>query len=180
MTIVAAVDTRFDKPSLESLLDLLKQQRYLTFDPAHVEILTVSPYTGPELTTKAVLEQTLFPTSVRLRLSVPENEPEELSIQYLRLLLAAFVYRHIVIPRLLVAPAILTDRFETTISTCTVDALAYLKSEYAVELSAEECLVVSGHETPNVDGTWTVTVTPNDNHPIWVGPVVLTAYNGVS
>lgn len=179
MSIIVTPDHRFDKPSLDSLLELLKQQRYVTLNPSHVVILNVSAYVGPELTTEQVIEQTTFDTQLRLRLSVPEKAPEELTFLYSRLLLSAFLYRHIVVPQQLKVPALLIDRFETTVDTYAVDALAYLKSEYKVQLSLDECGIASRHASPHLDGTWDVIITPNVNHPVWVGPVVLTAYNGV-
>ena len=173
-------DLRFDKPSKECLLDLIQRQRYLQFDPAHVEIVSITPSDAQALSTEHVLLRTVFDTTAELEISLPNKPAEVIKVQYFRMLLPAFLYKELIRPQKTLEAFLLMDRFETTIATAAADALAYLKSEYHVELSLDECEVHSHHTTPYLDGSWDVVVAPNPTHPIWVGPVLLTAYNGVT
>ncbi len=172
-------DLRFDKPAKESLLDLIERQRQHRFDPTHVDILSVTPFDERPLTTQHVLERTLFSTTAELELNLPNKPVEIIQVQYFRLLLSAFLYKDVIKPLKNMTPFLFNDRFATTQSSFAEDALAYLNEEYHVALAPEDCAIISRHSTPHLNGTWDVVVTPLLTHPVWVGPVLLTAYNGV-
>lgn len=173
----AWVDTRFDKPSLHAMVDLINKFNFMGFQYHEISIESVEPFDGPPLSPNDLVIQTSIDTKALIRYRKNgEGEGTVLRTLYSRILLAAYIYQRVLEPEILDAyPAVVKDYFATTPETAVEDALTYLDSEYGIQLTLQECTVVNASDSPAADGSWMVTVTPVLDHPIWIGPVVLSA-----
>jgi hypothetical protein len=176
MVALLTPDLRFDQPVLQTLVDLMNRTLSQNIPYENVELVAVEPFVDPGLTTDDMRELRTFTTRAQLRVLMAGDEAaQEVEIVYERLVLATYLYRTAVLAPDATFPAVLVDFYDTTPETTASDALAYLDSEYNVQITAEECVIDSQIGSPFPDGSWSVVITPIATNPIWVGPVVLRA-----
>lgn len=167
-------DLRFDKPALHSLVDLVNQEFSLGVTYENATIVSVEPFVDPGLTGNDLNDMQVFPTRIRVNIHLPRiDRTQEVELLYQRLVLASYLYQRVLASAETDLPALLVDYFDTTPETAIGDALAYLDTEYGVQIGLNECRVDNRLHEISADGSWPVIVTPNDDNPLWVGSVAL-------
>ncbi|QVD49371.1 hypothetical protein LUCX_301 [Xanthomonas phage vB_XciM_LucasX] len=144
----APTDRRFDKPTHESLIDLINysNKSYIGYD--EIEADQITPVNGGSVSIN---------TSVRIRLKgAAENAPYAI-MRYARLDLSEYI------------PNPEDFRFDSMVDADSV--FAQLKALHHIQLSELDCAVVIGEILS--DGTREITFLPFAGHPVWIGELTV-------
>lgn len=144
-------DRRFDKPSLESLVDLINRSNKTYIKYGEIVADQVTPIEGSE--------SELWNTTVRVRLAGAGEGAPSAIMTYGRLDIGEYLPE--------------TDFFLYSGPTDFAGLLTQLKEKYHIQLSDDECTITI--ESPNDDGTRNVRFTPNAGHMVWTGELAVLA-----
>jgi len=163
-----------DRPAQEIIVELINVTNNTNYKPEELELVTVVPEPSTVIPYSTIPQQVRYRTHAVVReTGINAGTP----ITYFRLCLATYLYKDLVNEQSLNAPGVLIDRYPTSVATAIEDALAYLESEYKVILKPEDVQIISRPDLRAPDRTWPVSVALRRDHPVWVGSLVLTAYD---
>lgn len=138
-------DRRFDKPTLESLVDLINRSNRTYIRYGEIQADQVTPIQGSE--------SELWNTTVRVRLAgAGEGAPYSI-----------MTYGRLDISEYLPEPALFVYDGTSTVATL----LQQLRDLHHIVLDEADCTVVI--ESPETDGTRRIAFIPNSNHLVWTG-----------
>lgn len=143
-------DRRFDKPSLESLVDLINSSNKTYIKYGEIEADQITPIEGSE--------SVLWNTTARIRLAGAEEDAPYTTMTYGRLDISEYL------------PEPDDFTYEGVADAATL--FEQLRTKHHVQLSENDCtLVISGLD---VNGGRTITFAPNADHPVWTGVLIVT------
>lgn len=142
-------DRRFDKPALESVVDLINKSNKTYIRYGEIEVVRVLPIEGQ-------LDE-LYNSTVDIRLSGAGEDAPSVRMTYGRLDIGDYLSQPMIFQY--VAPV-------------DVDTLlAQLQQLHFIELAVEDCLVEV--EEANDDGLYAITFTPKSDHMVWTGQLLV-------
>jgi hypothetical protein len=138
-------DRRFDKPSLESLVDLINRSNKTYIKYGEIEADQITPIEGSE--------SVLWNTTARIRLAGAEVDAPYTTMTYGRLDISEYL------------PEPEDFTYEGLADAVTL--FEQLHAKHHIQLNEDDCaLVIGGLE---VDGSRVITFSPNPDHPVWTG-----------
>ncbi len=144
-------DRRFDKPALQSMVDLINfsNKSHIPYD--QIEADQITPIPGSE--------SELLNTTVRIRLAGAGESGPHVVLSYGRLDIGEYIpFPHL---------------FQYTDLADAATLFDQLKQRHFIEVSADDCTVIIGER--GLDGLRLITFRPKPDHMVWTGELVVSA-----